>query len=185
MGRFRAERLSDTQVINVLSLALSTSSTGNAIASSLKSLAEKPFSELLNIAREQMSEHSFRLAEFADLLGVSELTARRWFETTEDLPRAARHRLAGVCVLLSHAHEMDSGSNAAQQIRLAVSVARGREKEYSPDAAEAPSHVVASTFDAAGVAALALYTLLAAEENSPGRQSERHVRESEEVAEQS
>ncbi len=184
MKPYYTERLGDSQVVDLLRLALSTGSPGDAPTSMLKSLIEMQSSELLTAAREQMSEHGLGTAEAASLLGVSELTVRRWFEIAEDVPPAAKRKLAGLCFLLSRASEMPRDSAIGQRIRLAIAIAKGESCAQGPDAGDERDQLVASVFDAAGVAATALHAVLEAEFTLTERSEEERIGEAEDAAEQ-
>jgi hypothetical protein len=154
-------RLSDEQIVSLLDLGRGLPGTSRAL-NELQRLVGLPPSELAQAVRDQLRANGVDVPDAARLLGCNELTFRRWLDTSAPLPVSARHKLAGLCVLLSLAADKSADSGAAGLVRSAVAAAG---HESSPEATGRntdPVQVLNAVFGPAGLMAAALNQALMA-----------------------
>lgn len=162
MKTYRTERLSDAKIVELLGSALQAPDCPQDVMSEFQRLVEMPASKLLQAVRDGLNRHRLGVTDAAGLIGVSRLTAQRWFESSSDLAKDAKHKLAGLCLLLSLASKDTGVSDSTDLVRSAVSALR---QDSGQDAAAARSESVAiltSVFDTAGLTAEGLRSALAA-----------------------
>jgi hypothetical protein len=160
---FDTNQMSDLQIVDILSLGLPSADDQRSVLAEFENLVEMPSAELLQLTRSRLEECGLGLEGAAQLMGVSELTARRWFETSESLAGSAVPRLAGLCLLLSMGEGGADEAEAAGLVSAAVSALRDKSTEGASGMLEGSAGILASAFGVAGVMAAALHSVLMTE----------------------
>ncbi len=75
-------------------------------------------------SRELFDVHHLDERCIAGLLGVSELTIRRWFSTSKAWSRPVREKLAGLCFLVCYAQDQTTDPQAKKLIDAALAAVR-------------------------------------------------------------
>ncbi|MDM8007513.1 MAG: hypothetical protein QUV05_15345 [Phycisphaerae bacterium] len=163
---YDTRRLSNEQIVDLLDLGLEAAGEPGAHATELQRLMGLSASQLLEAVRNSLRGHGLGVNEASRLLGVNELTAKRWFESAGTLADNARTRLAGLCVLLSLASSETRRFGAAQMVRSAVAALRKAADDSADVAHGEAARIVTSVFDVAGLMAAALYRMLTEEQET-------------------
>jgi hypothetical protein len=160
---FDTHAMSDLQIMDLLSLGLSSSDDPRGLVEKFRDLVQMPSAELLELTRDRLDDRDLSFEQAAQLMGISELTLRRWFESSEPLSSDATAKLTGLCLLLAFAEGDADDPDAARLVDAAVNSLRKEPQRPGPDLLESTSALVASAFGLAGIMAAALHAAVSAE----------------------
>lgn len=158
---FRAEQLTDTQTIELLSVALRDEITDSPYMAQFHQLKAMPPDQLSKKVVQVLRECELhRTQAAARLLGMSELTVRRWFGTLKPFPESVREKLAGLCLLLPLARDEACPAEVRRLILASLATLRMDSGEHAASQGDESTDLVASVFDTAGLMATALFLLV-------------------------
>jgi len=160
---FQSEKLSDARIVELLSLALSQEREGDLLGE-LDRLAALPQQDLVADLRHHLEARNLDSGDGARLIGVSEATVHRWFQTAEPLTPRAKRKMAGLCMLLALADEQTSCGESRRLLHQAFEALKSsRGPTFGPSEGQA-AHLLVSVFGPAGLGAAAVYAMLRTEE---------------------
>ena len=163
MKEYRTEHLSDEQIADLLSTALEPTGRQGEVLAEFQRFAGMPSTELVQTVRKELSARGLTISETAELLGVRELTVKRWFNSSKELEESVKRQLAGLCVLLLLAADDVKASDSVDLVRSAAFALRS-DVGQDADAARAESvDILTSVFDVAGLTAANLRSALQAD----------------------
>jgi len=163
MKEYRTEHLSDGQIVDLLSAALQPAGRQGEVLAEFQRFAHMASSELVQTVRTELTAHGLTISEAAELLGVRELTVKRWFESSKGLEDGVKHKLAGLCVLLVLAADDVNASDSADLVRSAASALRSNGEQDAEVARTESVDILTSVFDVAGLTAANLRSALQAD----------------------
>lgn len=161
--QFQCERLGDGQIAELLSFALSAA-PGAAVGADLERLTRLAAGDLVADVRRRLEAMNLTVGDGARLIGVAEASVRRWYQTAGPMPERARQKLAGLCWLLNVAEESGVPGEGRRLVREALDVLKREDSVPHDVPGKRAESAVASVFGAVGLAAVAMYEVLHAEE---------------------
>lgn len=163
MRECNTEHLSDGQIVDLLSTALEPAGRQEEVLAEFHRFAHMASSELVQTVRTELRKRGIRSSHAAELLGVRELTVKRWFDSSKELEDSVKRKLAGLSVLLSLAAEDVKASHSADLVRSAAFGLRSDEREKADTAHAESADILTSMFDVAGLTAASLRSALQAD----------------------
>ena len=99
---YPTEHLSDPQMVQLLNIGLDPSSgEGEGVCEEFWDWVETAEGPLAKALNETLKSCGLSEADVAPLLGVNQLTVRRWFSTATPFSRSVKEKLGGVGYLLA------------------------------------------------------------------------------------
>jgi len=157
---YDTRKLGDNQILDLLSLGLESQDSPRLMVDEFRRLAALSSGDLVQNLRKGLGVQGLNAGQAAQLLGVSELTAKRWFESSGVLAENAQAKLAGLCLLLSLASDEMGRSGPGQMVRSAVTALRKAADSGVDLASGEAARIVTSVFGVAGLMAAALHLAL-------------------------
>lgn len=153
-GEYRAQQLSPAQVVDLLGMALGRKHGSTCALAEYQRLAGLPVNGLTDTAFRLLARHGVGHMGAAQLLGVTEISVRRWSEGGGGFTDAAKLKLAGMCTLL----ELSEDCEARRLVDKAISLLGAGEN--SGRAGNDREEMLVAAFGIAGLMAAALYLAL-------------------------
>lgn len=155
-GDYRAQHLSAAQVVDLLGMALERDSGSHGALAEYQRLAGLPADGVTETAFHLLARQGVDHMGAAQLLGVTEITVRRWSEGGSGCTEAAKLKLASLCTLLGLSEDCEARRLVDKAISL---VGAGKN---SGRACNGREEMLVAAFGVAGLMAAALYLALGA-----------------------
>jgi len=153
-GENRAQQLSPAQVVDLLGMTLGRDRGSAGARAEYQRLAGLPVDGLTDTAFHLLTRRGVGHMGAAQLLGVTEITVRRWSEGGGGCTDAAKLKLVGMCTLL----DLSEDCEARRLVDKAISLLEAGEN--SGRAANDREEMLVAAFGIAGLMAAALYLAL-------------------------
>ena len=162
-GSYPTEHLSDARMVGLLNIGLTS---GEQLADDPDQLwrwFEIPSGQLVKEFNKAIKGHKLEERDVAQLLGVNQLTVRRWFSGSKLFPDQVKERLAGLCYLLRLALHPRCPVEVKELVDEAIAaIAKSANDPSRAEIAvqKTPQAGVQSVFGVPGLMAAALYLSL-------------------------
>ena len=154
---FCAEHLSDAQVVDLLTLALRSSEPNRELSDTYDRLCQMAAGDLLKTAQGLLTSHGLEETAAARLLGVTDLTAKRWFSSTDSLPEQVKPKLAGLCALLPLVDGGQGNPRVANLVNIAIRIVKARREEVDTVGRDERLESLLRVYEAVGLMAVAFF----------------------------